>query len=282
MNPNKCAIVFALVVSLPGWALAGERVPEAGRRLAAEVRAVFAARCARCHGSDVPRPRGGFGYIDDLRRLSADHDKIVPDKPDESELWQMVHKGEMPPPDSPTGPLTASEKETIRAWIAAGAPADAPAPPPREATAPPEPPAVGRALRWLGKFHLLVVHFPIALLTAALLGELWTMLKEWRVPSAAVRFCVGLGAVGAVAAVGLGWLFALGRHDSSGLLALHRWFGTTAGAWAVVLAVCSELDARRGVRRWWTRVLLLAGAVLVGVAAHFGGLMVHGRGVYDF
>jgi len=49
-----------------------------------------------------------------------------------------------------------------------------------------------------------------------------------------------------------------------------------------VVAVSSELDARRGVRSWGTRALLLAGALLVGVTAHFGGLLVHGRGFFDW
>src|SRR3989442_11709318 len=29
-------------------------------------------------------PRSGFGHVLDLRRLAADHDKVVPSKPDES------------------------------------------------------------------------------------------------------------------------------------------------------------------------------------------------------
>jgi hypothetical protein len=254
----------------------------AGRDLAAEVRAVFSGKCARCHGPGLPRPRAGFGHVLDLRRLGAEPDKVVPGKPDESGLWQQVHSGEMPPPDSPSGPLTAQQKEVIRAWIAAGAPAESSAPAPQETDDPPSPPVAWRALRWLGKFHLLIVHFPIALLAAATAGELWSVWKGGRAPSPAVRFCVGLAAASAVPAVALGWLLALGLHGPSGLLALHRWLGTAAGACAVVVAVYSELDARRGVRGWGTRALLLAGALLVGITAHFGGLLVHGRGFFDW
>jgi hypothetical protein len=103
-----------------------------------------------------------------------------------------------------------------------------------------------------------------------------------RPPSPAVRFCLGLAAASAVPAVALGWLFALGGHSPSGLLALHRWLGTAAGACAVAVAVFSEVDARRGVRSWSTRALLLAGALLVGISAHLGGLMVHGQGFFDW
>jgi mono/diheme cytochrome c family protein len=83
---------------------------------------IFRAKCAGCHGPDLPRPRGRFGYVLDLKRLAADPEKIVPGRPAESELWALVEHDEMPPPDAPRGRLTPSEKETVRAWIEAGAP----------------------------------------------------------------------------------------------------------------------------------------------------------------
>src|SRR5436305_7231440 len=90
--------------------------------LAADVRAVFAARCAGCHGPDLPRPKGRFGYVLDLRRVAGNPELVIPGRPDESEVWHLVRHGDMPPADSPHGPLTAAEKDAVRAWIAAGAP----------------------------------------------------------------------------------------------------------------------------------------------------------------
>jgi uncharacterized membrane protein/mono/diheme cytochrome c family protein len=285
MNRTRWVIGCALLAfcRAESVAAAGE---QGSKGLAAEALAVFRAKCAACHGPELARPRGGFGHVLDLGRLGARGGLVVPSKPDESDLWTLVQSGEMPPPDAPAGGLTVREKDAIRAWIAGGAPAGSV---PSSRTAPPGDNGAGdgprpaeRALRWLGKFHLLVVHFPIALLMAALAAELWAVWQRRRVPSPAVRFCLGLAAVSAVPAVALGWLFALGGLGSSGLLALHRWIGTAAGAWAVGIAVVSEVDARRGVRSWWTRVLLLVGVLLVSVAAHFGGLMVHGKDFYDW
>jgi hypothetical protein len=128
----------------------------------------------------------------------------------------------------------------------------------------------------------LLVHFPIALLMAALASECWSVWEGTRIPSPTVRFCLGLAALSAAPVVILGWLFAQGEHGSSGLLPLHRWFGTVAGLWAVTLAIPSELDSRRGIRSWGTRLLLLAGVALVSIAAHLGGLMVHGKDFYDW
>jgi hypothetical protein len=279
---------FTIVCTLAGAVCVP--VPSRAGDLASDVRAVFSAKCARCHGPQLSKPKSGFGYVLDLQRLAADPDKVVPNKPGESGLWQMVEQGEMPPPNSPSGPLTAAQKEVIRAWIAAGAPAEGPSPsadPPPSRDDPDEEPSPSfawRTLLWLGKFHLVLVHFPIALLVAAAVAELWSVWHRSRLPSPAVRFCLALGAVSAVVVVGLGWLYALGGAGagSPGLLTLHRWFGTTAAALAAVAALWSEQDARGGVRGWSTRVFLFGAVLLVGFTGHFGGLMVHGKDFYEW
>jgi hypothetical protein len=255
---------------------------------------VFSAKCAGCHGADLAKPKGRFGYVLNLARVAGNREMVVPSSPDESELWDLVRRGEMPPADAPTGPLTAQQKEVIRAWIAAGAPAGSASPgenlplipSPSEAVAdePTAAPAGKRFLPWLGKFHLLFLHFPIALLVAAAVAEAWSIVLRSHVPAPAVRFCVVLGATSAVTTVALGWLHALGGHGAGmpRLLSLHRWFGTAASLWVVTTAVFSERDARRGVRSWHTRGLLFVGALLVGLTAHFGGILVHGEGFFDW
>ncbi len=241
--------------------------------LAADVRAVFAARCAGCHGPDLARPKGRFGYVLDLARVAGNREMVVPGAPDESELWELVRRGEMPPADSPTGPPTAGEKEVIRAWIAAGTPATA-EPPPPAAPSPPPPSAMTVALHRLGRLHVVLVHFPIALLIAAAAREAWSAWRGRRSPDAAVHFCVMFGAVGAVASAALGWLHAWGGAGSGmpAALSWHRWLGTAAAGSAVLTAVLAGRDARRGV----FRAALLATAVLVAAAGHFGGVLVYG------
>jgi hypothetical protein len=105
--------------------LAGER----DGSLAADTLTVFAAKCAHCHGPHLAKPKGRFGYVLDLARVAANREMVVPFSPDESELWQLIRRGEMPPEDSTTGALSAEQKEVIRAWIAAGAPARVVPPP---------------------------------------------------------------------------------------------------------------------------------------------------------
>jgi len=207
---------------------------------------------------------------------------VVPSFPEESELWELIRRGEMPPEESPTGPLSSVDKETIHAWIAAGAPAEpnlSAAANPRETNPASSPPSLMKSiLRGLGPFHLVVVHFPIALLIAAAASEFRSTVLVRRTPTPAVRFCVLLGAVGALTAALLGWIHAANGHGAGApqILSLHRWIGTTAAAWAVGTVLLSERDERRGVRSIWFRVSLFLEAILIAVEGHFGGMLVHG------
>jgi len=91
--------------------------------LASAVRNIFSAKCTECHGSDLSRPKGKFGYVLDLERLAGNSHLVVPFKPDESKLWELVHDEEMPPDYAKAGSLTNEEKEAIRLWIESGSPA---------------------------------------------------------------------------------------------------------------------------------------------------------------
>src|SRR5579859_7777873 len=107
-----------------GYRLGAMPAAAGERDLAAEVHAVFSAKCAGCHGPNLAKPKGRFGYVLDLARVAANPEIVVPSFPDESEMWELVRREEMPPADAPTGPLSQEQKELIKAWIAAGAPAE--------------------------------------------------------------------------------------------------------------------------------------------------------------
>jgi hypothetical protein len=87
-----------------------------------EVHAIFATKCASCHGPDLKRPEGRFGYVLDLARIASNPELVIPGHPSESELWALIEHDEMPPPDSPYGTLTPGQKKVIRDWIDEGAP----------------------------------------------------------------------------------------------------------------------------------------------------------------
>lgn len=283
------AVFLAVFVGFrPGIAAAQPGPPV--RDIGGETRNVFAAKCAGCHGSDSTKPKGRFGYVLDLKRIAANPEMVIPLHPDESELWVLVQHGEMPPPDSPQGALTPAQKEIIRAWIAAGAPEASPGALDSTLAAQAESPTpvslatADRILRWVGKFHLLMIHFPIALVLAAGVGEVWSAWRRSSIPSDTVRFCLWLGALAAVPTAGLGWIFAAAGNGvgSPQLLMTHRWLGTTAAVWLVITAICADRDARRGRRSRYVRYLLVSGVVITAFTAHLGGLLARGRDFFTY
>ena len=279
------AIGAALVAALGSGSVRAQ-APAGEQDLGAEVRSVFARKCAGCHGPDLPKPQGRFGYVLDLRRVAGNPELVVPGRPDESELWILVSRGDMPPADSPRGPLTAEEKVAVRAWVAAGAPdvrqsADlSPSPDPELPTRS----LPDRVVRFLGKFHLLLLHFPLALLVAAGIGDFLAWRGGRREPSPVVRFCLTFAAVAVVPTVVFGWLHAASGNGTGSpeLLAIHRWLGTAAGLWVIAAALYARWDACRGVRSWRGRATLAAGGVLICATAHAGGLLAHGRNFFDW
>jgi len=273
-----------------------EPVTQQGRRLASEVRMILSLKCAECHSSKLARPKGKFGHVEDLKQVANNPKLVVPFQPNKSKLWRLVRDNEMPPKRAKAGLLTVEQKDFIRDWIESGAASagDVPASAAimsatqtgeHVVTEGMDVPFFEHLLGWLGKFHVLVVHFPIALLVVAAVGELWSLCCGIRKPAPAVRFCVLFAAAGAAAAVTLGWLhaaFSEYADSSSQVLAFHRWTGSIAGILAVGVAILSEVEARRGVRSPLFRVLLFAGALLVSVAGHLGGTLVFGDSYFDW
>lgn len=255
------------------------------------MRALFAVKCAICHGPDLARPKARFGYVLDLKRIAENPEMVIPGEPDQSELWELVRHGEMPQPESPGGPLSDDQKELVRTWIVAGAPAPmaigslpAPVKPERDNGDIPPSALLGRALRWLGKFHLLLIHFPIALVLAATAGELWAAIRRRAVPSEAVGFCVNLAALAVVPTAFLGWIFAATGEgaDAPQLLLAHRLLGTTTALILIATAASFRRDLKHGARTRTSRWLLCFAALVVMLTAHLGGLTAHGADFFVF
>lgn len=139
-----------------------------------------------------------------------------------------------------------------------------------------------RLLAWFGRFHPVIIHFPIALLIAGAIAECLYLVwpKDWL--TASVRFVVLFAAASAVPAAILGWLnaaYGSQPEDLAQTLFLHRWIGTTAAVLAVVTVVFSE-RSRRGGSPIAFRVVLVTTAALIGLTGHLGGTLIFGEGYF--
>src|SRR5205807_293064 len=99
-----------------------------------------------------------------------------------------------------------------------------------------------KLIRWLGKFHPLAVHFPIALLTVAAAAELLRIATGQLAFDAVSRYVVWFGTFTAVVAGVLGWfLGGFCLADASRVMVTHCWLGTATVSVAVLLLVLSEM-----------------------------------------
>jgi mono/diheme cytochrome c family protein len=84
-----------------------------------DVRPLFQAKCARCHGEKARKAELDLGTPAGILKGGESGPVIVPGRPEESLLYEKVSEGAMPPGKKDR--LSEAEVETIRRWIAEGA-----------------------------------------------------------------------------------------------------------------------------------------------------------------
>ena len=99
--------------------LATRKREEGGRLFETKVAPLLAKHCLECHDTANRK-----GKLDLSRRVAAfaggsEGSPIVPGKPEQSLLWEVVESDDMPKKRSA---LSAAEKKVLRDWIQAGAP----------------------------------------------------------------------------------------------------------------------------------------------------------------
>jgi len=283
--------LFPLLLGLLAAESQGAAPSAEGTKLAAQVRDIFEAKCLDCHGSELPRPKGKFGYVLDLKRIAANPEYVVAGDPEQSEIYKLVFNDEMPGEDANVPGLTKDEKEIVRRWIELDAPpapavaADHAAPTPVVVETKAEQPFWKRALRWFGQFHPVMTHFPVALMMVAVLAEAlawWTRRDSWLTT---VRFLVIIAALSAVPAAVLGWFnayFSSYNKAVGALLWWHRWIGTGTAVWVVICASLLIIDqcAEGSKARQRFRGALLLGAALVSISGFLGSALIYGLDHY--
>lgn len=136
-------------------------------------------------------------------------------------------------------------------------------------------------VNYVGRFHPVIVHFPIALLLIAALLELTAMIRRNLPYGTAVRPILVLGTASAVVAVLLGFANAMDNPQVGELILVferHRLGGIVTACLAVVAL---------GFGEWWRqadnirlariyRIALFMGALGVALTGHFGGVLIYG------
>ncbi len=138
--------------------------------------------------------------------------------------------------------------------------------------APPDGLERGDLSQFVGRFHPLAVHFPIALVLLAGVVECAGLFRRGKVVHSSAGFVLGLATASALAAAFLGWLLGRGGGYEGGLVTRHMWGGISL---AVALVLCCA------VRAWNTKfygVALFATVCLMAWTSDQGGKLTHGEG----
>ncbi len=134
----------------------------------------------------------------------------------------------------------------------------------------------------IGKLHVLLVHFPIALAFCAVLADiLWLVTRKDRFRDAGV-YCLVLAAVSALPVVITGLAMARSQEfvgDYLSIVTTHKYLGITSFTIAALAAVI-RLSCRQRLKGLWLIaycVLILALAISIAFTGHYGGMLVHGK-----
>jgi uncharacterized membrane protein/YHS domain-containing protein len=141
-----------------------------------------------------------------------------------------------------------------------------------------------KLLRFAGLIHPLLVHFPIALLIMAAIGEFLYNFTGRHFFGPISIFTIRFGSLFALLAALTGWLLASGGsgpEDTAWILNWHRWLGIGTAVSSVLVSIMSfwiTENSDRSVYRW----LLYLTAALVAVTGHFGGMLVFGADYFKW
>ena len=132
---------------------------------------------------------------------------------------------------------------------------------------------------FLGRFHPIIVHFPVSLLLIAAIMEVLTFRKFQSSLRTGINWLVFIGAGGAIVSAFLGWLLASSGSYGGDTFAVHQWIGIATAALGVLVAVFLWMAIRQKrtsfVKAY--QALLLLATVGVSVAGHYGGALTHGQ-----
>lgn len=139
---------------------------------------------------------------------------------------------------------------------------------------------------WIPPLHVIAVHFPVSLFSLAALLSLWGVFVNIDNVFPTIKILIYFGALFTLVSVGTGLYFEeIIPHQHGGpidpIMEWHEYMGFASAIAASFLAMFTFFGKNKQNRTWQKRISLgtVALAILIGMTAHFGGILVHYFGV---
>lgn len=129
-------------------------------------------------------------------------------------------------------------------------------------------------IRFLGRFHPVILHLPIGIFSLILLQELFSIVTRTEAPRSLLPILTG--AMSAVAAVIAGFLLYQGGGFEGELVMDHLWGGVGFACAAVVTMIVKVWSLATAVSSVFYRVLLFGSVGVMTYASHDGASITHG------
>ena len=117
----NCVTTFAALLALMLGVGCGKKASSDGESslgFARDIKGILSKFCFECHGVENKEAELDLRTVGSILAGGESGPAIVPRKPDESILFEMIHDEQMPPEGKMPG---ADDIERIRQWIASGA-----------------------------------------------------------------------------------------------------------------------------------------------------------------
>ncbi len=122
-------------------------------------------------------------------------------------------------------------------------------------------------LQWMGRWHPLLLHFPIVLVLLA-------ALQSWMKPERQIPFLLPVTTLLSLLTALAGLFLSLEQEGQGQLLNWHQWSGASL---AFLLTLWYALEENQWGPKWASRLLPIGAALLVFPTGHTGGSITHGE-----
>ena len=142
-------------------------------------------------------------------------------------------------------------------------------------------------LTFIGKFHPLIIHFPIALVLTALFFTGLSMFFKVEIFDTLSIYLIYFAALSAIAAATLGLIAGSDASYPSFLVSSFEWHRILGISTTVVTFITAyfgyrQLSQNKTGGTMLYRLFLLLNAVLVGITGHLGATLVYGIDYFNF